>query len=1063
MGAIKVAQGRKKRRESDIEARNMEGGWEGNFGFGARLPDYEAASDKYCPLAVARAGNTRKKKETVVKPMTRMEIMTSATMALSGTMTNVPMTNTMSAGPGDLISRNYSFSKTAPLPPIPLQPPAPPAASISFQSDVETADSLEIVKLVLTRATACTKLSALLQSAEGELAVLRAAGKEDKAKFPTKEFSSLCEDTRTLGLKIVEMVVVWAENQPDPATAVYQFRESDYLAEFLTSLDFLDENQRARQALNVGCLRYNPFLSPIPVRTNKMVPKDEFDEVEYEETYRWSTADDFHKCKVREVGAGTDILQIKDASVYLAKMVERGGEVEERELAALSAQKELRRLAEEEREAREGLTAPETTSPSPPHSPTKSENNSPKAIPFFVQSEFKYATYMPTRNVLGELDGLDDMELSTHVEKVGVAEVFDAKANAWKTNAEIPLASMRRGTFFGTLSREKAAEPRQQLMRIVETVSMLKAREKLARARFQLENVVKEGKGEEKEIEMLKGELALLREKVDKASKIHDDILSRGAVERARKFKVKWSYWYEESAELTVEIKKRAAALFLKKSDVPRCVRMIDKLTEEYGMERNKAAAEVKRREVVLERKKECMAKKMQRIARGMITRAKVYPILRARVAAATSIANKARQRRAVEKVEKVRVEFEEKRAAAVKLQQRGRLRAAKKKVAEVRVEKAEKEALAAKLQGLGRARIARKKVGKVRKDKEERGATVLLQGKIRGGFAVKEAERRRKKKAMLLIMSCSCRVWLSYRRVGRKMAEKEERENEERKMEAAEVRRLAEEELQRVEEAKRERVVEEEMARVEKVRLEAEMEVERRREELELARKEQERREIMQKEEDVAFTSEEKDGGEVGVLDAFLELEGAVASISLITEEESVGDGNDWELDMERSYALHSDAVSSRPRTASTAHYARLAGNGTEEEDTPRGTMHAVAAATPANVEHVLNSSKSLDGRKKESVKYLMHVGHKARLQQSLVKDARAAVLVQGKDKLAALRKRQGEDVAWLTHQGIRCEAYLWLRARGEVEYERGQGEVGKTRDEAQEWLENEANRWMN
>jgi len=100
------------------------------------------------------------------------KIMSSATMALSGVMTDAVKNN------------KIEFSKTEPLPPIPTSPTSPtyptspttksPSASptssspapISFQSIHEDADSLEIVKYILTRSKLVMALKSVMEDSE---------------------------------------------------------------------------------------------------------------------------------------------------------------------------------------------------------------------------------------------------------------------------------------------------------------------------------------------------------------------------------------------------------------------------------------------------------------------------------------------------------------------------------------------------------------------------------------------------------------------------------------------------------------------------------------------------------------------------------------------------------------------------------------------------------------------------------------------------------------------------------------------------------------------------------
>lgn len=358
---------------------------------------------------------------------------------------------------------------------------------------------------------------------------------------------------------------------------MYRWRGEDYCRTLLTEMDFLDEDRRARehvleqwnaslglaqeaeseavqqQQQQLGRLRYNPLISPVPVRAQERTPEDGLGGGgEPLGAWRWCGADEFHGCRIRVLAAGlsvteattdkdggeakgTDILQVRDASLFIADGAGRWPEIQEREEALL---KERRRREAEARAAEEGPASPQTEA-----TPSPEEKASPPPLPFFAAAEFKYATYMPKRNLLGDLDGLTPMELEEPLGRVGTGEVFDGKKGRWKESKGIDFASQRRGTFFGTLSREKASEPDRQIRRIAETVAMIGSREKLEKAKKALEDVVTRGKTEEEEIEMLKGELKVLRKKVEKAGVVHEELLGKGANDRARKFKVKWSYW----------------------------------------------------------------------------------------------------------------------------------------------------------------------------------------------------------------------------------------------------------------------------------------------------------------------------------------------------------------------------------------------------------------------------------------------------------------------------------------------------------------------------------------
>lgn len=533
---------------------------------------------------------------------------------------------------------------------------------------------------------------------------------------------------------------------------------------------------------------------------------------------------------------------------------------------------------------------------------------------------------------------------------------------------------------------------------------------------------------------------------------------------------------------------------------MPRCVRNIDRLADEYVKEREKALADVERRAAALERKKRRVVVSIQRWARGMITRIKVYPILKERLEAATMIANKARQRKARERVERRRTEAEEQKQAAMTLQCKIRTRGAKKKVQEKKEERVEQEAVAVKLQGLGRQRIARKKVGQKRVEKQEGEAAVKLQMVGRSGLAKREAERRRKKKreaAAILVMQCCARIWLARRRVERRKEEIERKRKEElARIERERIEKEQREEAERVR-VEKERLAKEEEERKERLRAEMEAELERKRleqeeervraeeeEELEKMRvlkaemeaeEEKERLRLVAEAEENAFgeeeTGEEKKGEvlERGpTAQNVKELEDALASVSLITEEESLTESQTWAGDMEREYVV--GGVMSRPVTAGREHYEmlqRLGSTGATgeeggEDETPRGTIHAVATASPTNVPQIMRGVTFVDGKKRAAAKFLAHRGHQAKLQQSLVKEAREALRRRDLKGLGDLRDRQDAEVLWFKHQVRRYRAAQELKEMADKEAESASRDYGAVRDEAQEWLENQANRWM-
>ncbi|GMH57923.1 hypothetical protein TL16_g02499 [Triparma laevis f. inornata] len=535
-------------------------------------------------------------------------------------------------------------------------------------------------------------------------------------------------------------------------------------------------------------------------------------------TLKWAEEETFHFCKTRILGEDTDILHIKELSTFLKSEVY---DFVEEKFAAIWV----------ERAAASATVDPFATTVDSQQNSPDSTKTSPKKLPFFTTAEFKYATYLPRRNVMGELEGLTEVELAQSMERVGTGKRFDSKSQQWTEDNKIDMASARRGTFFGTLSRDKADKPENKLRRITETVSMLGAREKLTKVKLELEQIIQSGKKEDEDVNMLKEELEKLREKADKARDYHDKVLNQGKVEKARKLKVKWSYWYEEQDELAREIKKRLATQFHRKEILARCIRNIDRLNDEYLTERNKALNELKRKAATLERKKVKVIVVIQRWARGMIYRAKIYPIIMMKIEAATKMANAQRRKKARLEVERRRKEHYEKTLAATKLQCKVRKKAAGKKVEAIKVEKKEQNKSALILQQKARSRMAVKKVGKKKQEKEENQASVMMQKQFRSSLAVKEAERRRRKKlenASTTIIQCVGRIYLAFKKVARRknqikeakrLVELKRIEDERLRLEKLEAERLSKLRV----EAERRETVRLEKERLEKARLEKE------------------------------------------------------------------------------------------------------------------------------------------------------------------------------------------------------------------------------------------------
>ncbi|GMH76316.1 hypothetical protein TrRE_jg4214 [Triparma retinervis] len=1050
------ARRQKRRREQNIEAKDKEMSWQGNFGFGARLPEYNAEEDRYCPRALARRFNRTTSTVDNTTGQESSPTKLTRTVSLRGTMGGHKVKSMLlSASPPKIMS----------------------SATMALSG------------LILTRSKLVVALKTVLEESESELEVLRASGHEDKAKFPRQKFLDVANNLRVCTIKIVEMIQRWGEKQPDP-TAAYLFRNSDYLLEIYSELDFMSTNFRACKAFGFGKganvpnshFNGNPFLSPVPLR--RTVVEDDTEEAKANPTLVWSAEDDFHACKVRVVGEDVDILQIRDVSMFVISRVEEAVERDE--------ESKRMELTEEESDEADGE---EGEQPASQLSPTTAQSK----LPFFTLCEFKYSTYLPRRNVLGALDGLDDMELSQGTLRHGTADTFDNKRGRWNAKQRVPLSSERRGTYFGTVPLKIAKEPEVQLRRIVETVPMLQYREKGTKAKVELEELIKYGKGEEKNISLLKDELGKIRDKVNKAKNIYENILNSGRAEKARKFKVKWSFWYEEQEALAKEIKKRAAELFFKKDHLHRLVRIVDNAGERYEVERNKAIAELKRRAAMLEKKKQRVVVVIQRWAKGVICRTKLWPILMEKIMAATKIANLQRAKEARRKVKARRQEHKEQTEASVLMQGIIRRKQAKVKVNEVRLEKKKQNQSAMLLQQKARQRLAKQRVASKRQERKESHALIKIQTRARSGLAAKEAERRRRRRmqnAALLVMQCWSRVTLAHKRVARRIEEIEEQERlaelkrQEEEKKRVEAERLAAEErlekeraeaLRKIEE--REKLEEEarlkkeaenrereerERAEEERLRVQKEREEWRRikeaeaeeyrqlmlsasKEEAEKLKAEKEQREeedrekeakMIEAEEDAAFGEDDHDfvnDDNFSIAESIGSLEG-----SHLTEEEHLSVMYEWsslvgEHDEDESHAAHAAVSRHRHREKAMFHahgqgkdgnYDVLLLDATEHYVEDHLTEIATATASEDNVQHILKSAKTQDGKKAEAFKYLRHRGYQAKVQSALVKRARVAMRTQQKKKLVTLRENQRREVAWLIQQPKRYESFTDLRS---------------------------------
>ena len=121
--------------------------------------------------------------------------------------------------------------------------------------------------------------------------------------------------------------------QPDPETSKYLFRDEDYLLNTTTDLDFLSDNPRVMENLTfegkekLSSSDLNPFVSPVPLAKVK------------DNVLTWATEDDFHFAKTRVLGEDTDILEVKELSMFVIgeirdAMEERWQKVREEEAAA---------------------------------------------------------------------------------------------------------------------------------------------------------------------------------------------------------------------------------------------------------------------------------------------------------------------------------------------------------------------------------------------------------------------------------------------------------------------------------------------------------------------------------------------------------------------------------------------------------------------------------------------------------------------------------------------------------------------------------------------------------
>lgn len=183
------------------------------------------------------------------------------------------------------------------------------------------------------------------------------------------------------------------------------FRGYPYLPKLTFELDFLSDNSRVMQNLEfegketLTSSNMNPFICPVPLAT----PNPNMN------TLKWAEEETFHFCKTRILGEDTDILHIKELSMFLKSEVY---DFAEEKFAAIWA----------ERAAAAATVDPFAMTVDSQQNSPDSTKTSPKKLPFFTTAEFKYATYLPRRNVMGELEGLTEVELAQSMERVGTGK-----------------------------------------------------------------------------------------------------------------------------------------------------------------------------------------------------------------------------------------------------------------------------------------------------------------------------------------------------------------------------------------------------------------------------------------------------------------------------------------------------------------------------------------------------------------------------------------------------------------------------------------------------------------
>jgi len=1010
---MRMQKKKKRRREQALESKDREMGWSSSFGYEKSKIFYNAEEDRYCPLAQARKRNAltlKSKTSSGISSSSKTsktfnfednfstpEIMASATIALSGMGSDQPIPKKIPLPPVTQLNNFTSTGEAA---------ADNKTTTITFQQNYETGDSLELVKLILSREKLLSIFKRIISDSEGERAVLTSLGKGEKFKFPADKFKAAAKELRDATIKIVEMIIIWKSKQPDTSMS-YLFRDEDYLLKISGDYKFLmkDGNEDARAALDSIDLYCNPFLSPIPLRHDMIIQNpdasiditaeindnstidgadntnDHINSSLFTHERHWATKDEFHDTTNRLVD-GVDILQIRDVSLFvideIRENVDLAYEEEDGNQGGIVRRGDSDAGADADGNGEGKVNADYDASPEMDDENsfsstddfvnTNKSSTSKQTIPFFEYAKLKYAKLLPQRTMLGDPVGLSDFELEETIEKTGKGEKFDSKTNHWKQADNIDMASQRRGTFFGTINTRVAQTPEMKLRRIVETVAMLRAKERLHIVKLELESLVKKGSEQERDIELLREELEKLREKANASKSLHDKAVELRAFEKARKLKVKWSYWFEEQKALACQIKSMSAKIFFYKEDLARYVRTIERLEDEYAVERNKAIILQKKRAAANLRREIAASNAIQVVARGYVTRKKICPFLLERKLAAIKISNLQRQKVAKNRVESIRSYQTSRNKAATALQSKSRQIKAKHEVKIVRLEKKQQAEAATKLQCKCRTKIANKRTNDKRKEKEENEAAVklqtrtrikkskqivagkrevrqqnnaamILQKKGRGRLAKKETERRRKRKiesTCAVKIQTRIRMYNASRRVERIRAARVARLKREAEEEAERKRIEAEKEALRIkqleEEAFKEKI---RLLKEEKAAKKMKEQEDKEREERERAEKEEEARlaaavELETENEGLSLGLDVNDT-DAGILDDDDDEFDLSADLSIVQLEnsmnESLGifdadDDVDDDASISTSVSLQKET---RPITAGERHYKEL------------------------------------------------------------------------------------------------------------------------------------------